>query len=391
MFEVRVTLDGAPLRYTFVSHQPDFRDTMVALTDDDGVARFPDIDAGATIDVVVHAQNLAVRMLDGTATSSVEKSLRFRNKKAGARLNVSRRDASFDHYDIMARCYDTYETVFRPIAPFTGSARRAFPFGGAGDEPHELRRNPQVDCRFPETVAPGKLPWVQPQSVTGGRPLMHLKAPTVDSRLFGTKTKPATTVPHEFAHAVHFSLLSTTKRWLLAAKYGLWIATELAEGNSGTHRTEKRTAPLIAYTEAIGIFSQRFYLFATRVRPDLSGEPLRAAFVADELSPRPALSKLMPGYVKIATRNDDGHDANDAHDRRLEPRLHGPAVEGAVYGAVFLDLADRLTLATVVNLYLRCGAFDVGGFLDYVAKQRRGSYRSAVRNVAATWGLSAKQ
>lgn len=379
MFEVQVTLDGTPLRHAFVSHQPDFHDPAIVITDGKGVARFAEVKQNAAIDIVVHAQNVAVRMLDGTETSSAEKSLRFRNKKSGARLNISTRDKSFEYYDIMARCYDTYETVFRPIAPFTGASRQDFPFGGSATEPHELKRKPQVDCRFPEKIAPGKLPWVQPQSITGGRPLMHIKAQSTDSRLFGTATKPATTIPHEFAHAVHFSLLSKTNRWLLAAKYGLWIAGELAQGRSGTHRTEKRTAPLIAYTESIGIFSSRFFVFATRVHPELQGASLRAAFVADELSDRPSLAKHLPGYVKIAGRADDGS---------ITPRLRGKATEGAVYGALFLDLANRTSLAGVINLYLRCGAFDVGGFVDYARDQRRGALRADLAAVTKTWALA---
>ncbi len=332
MFDVQVTLDNKALRHTFVSHQPNFHDPMIVLTNSEGIAR----------------------------------------------PNISARDKSFEYYDIMARGCDTYETVFRPIAPFTSPRRRDFPFGGASDEAHELKRNPHIDCRFPEKVAPGKLPWVQPQSVTGGRPLMHIKAQSTDSRLFGTKSKPATTIPHEYAHAIHFSLLSKTNRWLLAAKYGLWIAGELAQGRSGTHRTEKRTAPLIAYTEAIGIFSLRFLVFASRVRPDLQGAPLRAAFVADELSERPALAKQLAGYVKIADR---------AHDGSVTPRLRGKSTEGAIYGAIFLDLANRTSLADVVNLYLRCGAMDVGGFVDYARKQRRGALRADLAAVAKTWAL----
>lgn len=378
MFDVKVTLDGTPLRYTFVSHQSDFQDATIALTDGDGMARFPNVKSTATIDVVVHAQNLAVRMLDGTTASTVEKSLRFRNKKTGSRLNISRRDASFEFYDIMARCYETYETVFRPIAPFNGVSRRQFPFGGSKNEPHELKRKPAVDCRYPEKIAPGKLPWVQPQSVTGGRPLMHVKPQTTDSRLFGTATKPATTIPHEFSHAVHFALLSGVQRWLLAAKYGLWIAGELANGNAGTHRTDKRTAPLIAYVEAIGIFSQRFFVFATEVRDDLKGAALRAAFVADELSDEPSLRNHLPGYVQIATRSSAG---------TIKPRLRGRSTEGAVYGALFLDLASRTSLADVVNLYLRCGATDVGGFLKYAEHQRRGALRNDLAAVTKTWKL----
>jgi len=380
MFDVHVTLDGQPLRYTFVSHQPDFADPMIALTTGDGQAQFPDLKSTAKIDVSVHAQNLAVRMLDGTKTSNVEKSLTFRNKTNGARLNISKRDKTFDYYDIMTRCYDVYETVFRPIAPFSGPSRRAFPYGGTTKPAHELKRNPAIDCRYPEKIAPGKLPWVQPQSVMGGRPLMHVKAQSVDSRLFGTKTRPATTIAHEYAHSVHFALLSSVERWLLAAKYGIWIAKELAQGKPGTHRTDKRTAPLIAYVESIGIFSQRFYLFATEVRPDLAGAALRAAFVDDELSGEPALRKLLPGYIKIATRSEAGV---------VKPHLTGASVEGSVYGAVFLDLATRTSLANAVNWFLRCGASDVGGYIDYASKQRRGAYKAELKAVSATWRLGA--
>ncbi len=379
MFDVQVTLDGKPLRYTFVSYQPDFHDATVALTDGNGTARFPDVKPSATIDLVVHAQNLAVRMLDGTSTSTVEKSLRFRNKKSGSRLNVSPRDKSFPYYDIMARCYESYETVFGAIAPFNGPSRRQYPFGGRKLEPHELKRSPAVDCRYPEKIAPGDLPWVQPQSVTGGRPLMPVKSQTTDKRLFGTPKRPATTIPHEYAHAIHFALLSNTERWILAAKYGIWIAGELAKGKSGTHRTDKRTAPLIAYVESIGIFSQRLHVFATQVEPTLKGAALHKAFVADELSEKPKLGRKLPGYVKIATMNDDGS---------IRPHLTGNSTEGAVYGALFLALANRTSLSSVVNLYLRCGSFDVGGFLSYARNQRRGALREDLAAVSTTWKLS---
>lgn len=378
MFEATVTLDGQPLRYTFVSYHPDFEDPHYAISDGDGIARFPNVKSSQVIDVIVHAQNLAVRMLDGSTASSAEKSLRYRNKKSGARLNVSPRDGSFEYFAIMDRCYDVYETVFRPVAPFSGASRREYPWGGRKGEVHKLRFKPAVDCRYPETIAPGKLAWVQPQSVTGGRPLMHIKPQKTDNRLFGTAKRPATTIPHEYAHAVHFGLMSTIDRWLLAAKYGVWITKELVKGNSATHRTNKKTVPLIAFVEAIGIFSQRFFLFAKQVRPDLSGATLRSAFVEDELSGSPALAKVMPGYVKIGTRSRSGD---------IKPHLTGSSTEGAVYGAIFLDLASRATLAEAVAMYLRCGSSDVGGYLGYASKQRKGAMKADLTAVAKTWKL----
>lgn len=378
MLRVTVELDRSPLRHAFVSHQPDFGDPIVAMTDTDGVATFPTLRRSDEIDVIVHAHNLAVRMLDGTSPAVSEVALRFRNKTHGDTLNISPRNKKqFHHYVIMQRCYEVYETVFRPIAPFAGPSRGVYPFGGAKEPAYEHRRNPRVDCRFPETLMPGKLPWVQPQSVTSGRPLMHLKGPTQDARLLGNRRRPATTVAHEYAHALHFSLLPKLKRWELAAKYAIWIGKELANGRSGTHRTNKKTSPLIAYIEAIGIFSQRFWLYATEVEPDLTGRELRAAFVDDELGPSPALADLMPGYVPIATRTARG----------IRPKLRGASTEGAVYGAIFLDFADRTDLATAANTYLRSGAFTAGSWVDHAATIRKHRFAADVGAVESTWRL----
>ena len=119
-------------------------------------------------------------------------------------------------------------------------------------------------------------------------------------------------------------------------------------------------------------------MFATAVRPDLQGRSLHQAFVDDELSKHPSLRSHLPGYVTITTRTTRG---------TIKPQLRGASTEGAIYGALFLDLANRISLAHVVNLYLRCGASDVGGFLAYADKQRRGKYRADVAEVAATWRL----
>lgn len=378
MLQVRVELDRRPLRYTFVSYRPDFGDPVVAMSDGDGMVGFGSASPNARLDIVVHAHNLAVRMLDGTSPAISEVALRFRDKTDGDTLNISpRNEKQFEHYVIMDRCYRVYETVFRPVAPFSGPSRRVFPFGGASDPAHVHRREPRVDCRFPEILVPGKLPWVQPQSITAGVPLMHLKGPDQDPRLFGARDRPATTIAHEYAHALHFSLLPRLARWELAAKYALWIGRELANGRSGTHRTDKQTSSLIAFIEAIGIFSQRFWLFATEIEPDLSGHRLRTAFVDDELSAAPRLADLMPGYVPIATRTARG----------VRPHLRGSSTEGAVYGAIFLDFADRTDLATSVNTYLRSRAFTAQSWMDHTAEQRKGRFAGAVDAVRATWRL----
>ena len=97
--QVTVQLDGKPLRYTFVSYTPDFENPQIALTDDEGKVTIEGVGRNAKVDIIVHAHNLAIRMLDGTNPSVAEMSLRFRNKGDGDRLNITRRNKNhFDHY-----------------------------------------------------------------------------------------------------------------------------------------------------------------------------------------------------------------------------------------------------------------------------------------------------
>lgn len=377
--QVTVQLDGAPLRHTFVSYTPDFENARIALTDGDGVATIDGVKRGDKVNVIVHAHNLAIRMLDGTNPNVAELSLRFRNKSDGATLNITPADENhYDHFVIMDRCYDVYETVFRPIPPFSSRSRQEYPYGRAKHAADEHKRTPSVDCRFPEVIAPGKLPWVQPQSVLTGVPLMHLKPQSADARLFGSPKRKATFIPHEFAHAIHFATLPTLARIELALRYGTWIVKELVQGRSGTHRTDKATHPLVAYVESLGIFSQRFWFFAKEARPDLTGPKLRAAFVEDELSGSPALAKILSGYEPIATRTSTG---------AIKPNLTGQKTEGAVYGAIFLDFASRTNLATAVNLFIRCGGFDFADYARYAARQRDGKHRKDIAAVAKTWKM----
>lgn len=384
MLRVKVELDRKPLRYTFVSHRPDFGDPVVVMTDADGIATFRKVPRTAKIDLVVHAHNLAVRMLDGRNAGVSEIALRFRNKANDARVNITpANDELFEHFVIMDRCYRVYENVFAGIAPFSGPRRGTHPFGGQNESAINHRRSPKVDCRYPEVLVPGKLPWVQPQSLTTSVPLMHLKGPNADRRLFGSKVRPATTVAHEYAHAVHFALLPSKRRWELSLKYAMWIGKELANGRSGTHRTEKKTSPLIAYIESIGIFAQRFDLFATAVAPELTGRDLRAAFVADEMSAQPSLAKLMPGYAPLLTA-----PARGKRGTGLAPTLTGSSTEGAVYGAIFLDFASRTSLANAVNLYLRCQDFSAAGWLKLARTTRKGRYRKDADAVARRWKLT---
>ena len=376
---LQVTLDNRPLRHTYVSWDPEFGNPVVAVTDGDGRAELRGVDRSARIEVRVHARNPAIRMLDGTALFGQEIGMRFRNATDRSVLKINGRHKVAPHFRIMDTCYDVYETVFRPVPPFTSSSRRAYPFGGRqNDAADELARRAPASCRFPESIMPSKVAWVNPHEAFTGSPLMYLKSQKSDARLFGTAKRKATLIPHEFAHTVHFGSLSLVRRKELAGRYMAWILGEVTSGRSGTHRTDKATDPLVAFVESIGIFSQRFYFFAKEVRPDLQGATLRKAFVDDELSEDRALARVLPGAEAVGVRSADG---------KVAAHLTGANVEGAVYGAIFIDLGSRIGLHRVVSMFLRSGALDVDDFARHVRKQNKGKYAKDMRAVAKTWGL----
>jgi|GEM_PF-3838470 len=58
-----------------------------------------------------------------------------------------------------------------------------------------------------------------------------------------------------------------------------------------------------------------------------------------------------------------------------------------MYDALFLDFASRASFADAVNLYLRSGASDVGGYVKLASKQRRGAMRADLNAVRTTWKL----
>jgi len=92
-------------------------------------------------------------------------------------------------------------------------------------------------------------------------------------------------IPSEFAHALHFSLLSKAKRdrpqRLLRFIFG-----QLANGLAATHGIEVTTSPMVAFIEVLDHFSHRFSehlrsrltTFLTVVATNQAGR-----FVLDEL------------------------------------------------------------------------------------------------------------
>jgi hypothetical protein len=188
-----------------------------------------------------------------------------------------------------------------------------------------------------------------------------------------------TLIPHELAHALYFAIMPSTTRASVEAQYLAWITSRVAAGLPPFHNTATATTPFVAWIEALGIFSERFFFFARRHAPPLTDVQLRQAFFRDELSATPLLqSTALTGYSQVARLNGSG----------VEPALTGDNVEGAVYGAIFVDLARRAGLRESVGQYMGSSDNSVLNFDDFRNLLiNETDLDPDVVAVANTWGL----
>jgi hypothetical protein len=402
----RVTLRGSPLRRTYISHFDFFRipQTMFFRTNEAGVVTISNTLAvtsnsgpNGTITVKVHAQNAVVRVLDGATILPTEVAQEFSVSQSGT-ININTNPEQQDHFRIMDQCLVAYDRVFRQFRPFNHSNRGAFPFGTGSSIAGDRDALPRIEVVYPDN-GPAPLAFVEPASVGTGFPLVHLKhksfnppgSAPVDRRLFGVPDPvpdaadpiPASAspvdailVPHELSHALYFALMSPTTRAAVEAQYLAWLTGRVAAGLPPFHNTTLQTTPFVAWLEALGIFSERFFLFSQR-NPGLAAVDLRRAFFRDELSAQPSLAGTT-GFTQVATLNG----------AQVVPVLTNNDVEGSIYGAVFLDLARRVGLREAVGLYLdtaRANALTFADFRNQVINET--DFDQDIIGVANTWGL----
>lgn len=175
---------------------------------------------------------------------------------------------------------------------------------------------------------------------------MRLKHRDSDPRLLGDNGVMASLIPHELAHAVHFALMPVRWRLWIEARYAAWIASQVARGGDARHDVHVRTSPLVAWLEAFGVFAERFWMFRQR-HGHLRGDALDAAFLAHEA--RVVANWHVPGM------------------RRPPSPAADVDIEGAVYRLVFVEYAQRTSLPTAVNLYLRSGTRGVRSYAGFAA------------------------
>lgn len=356
----------------------------VTLTDDNGAFTF---DAGLLaneIDFRVHCQNSVIRVLDG-GRFNIAVSVGGRCQH-GTRFIIP--NAHTDHFRILNQCVDIYDTVWRQFAPYSNRSRRSFPLGRRTTLRQTLASSRRIELSYPDNMI-SQLAFVEPAGLSNeSYPLVHIKDRISDPRLFGETDasgdlRDQSLLPHELGHVFHFAAMQQNTRVQVEGTYIGYLLSRIpaavAAGNTDpfTHDVNVKTAPAIALIEAIGIFSERMFAFAKRVRPELSGRRLHEAFVEDQLAVSPALAGILrDNHEQVATRNARGG---------IDPLLTGNDFEGAVYGAIFLELASRLGMRVVVEALLASNATNFDEFATYLDSTQQ--VGRAVLLTRANWNL----
>lgn len=385
---IRLTIlvDGLPLKRTFIEHAGMF------VTDNYGVVNLPG-NASGGFNIKIHCQNAVVRILDG-ANSNIEVSheLTAITSDTTVDLGTSLPAGKLpDQFRMLQQAIDVYDLVWRQFSPFSNATRLDFPFGMADSLQTAYSQVPRIELSYPDSFPGAELAFNEPKSASTGFPLIHIKDKSQDLRLFGVPATPetpttpgipatlATLIPHELSHALNFALLPQNLRQKIQDDYLNWLISSPYP----YHSTSTSTNVMVAYIEALGLFSERFFVFKKNVFPQLSGGRLINEFVNNELSDLPGLEDVMlnNGYQQVGRLNQDGI---------VEPLLKGARVEGAIYGAIFLDFARRVSLREAVRLYLRSDALNFEEYRSFVILTKP-DFETAINEVAETWGLNILQ
>lgn len=248
-----------------------------------------------------------------------------------------------DALAIAAALEGAYGSVFARFEPMRGRQLTVLPPRIVGEG--SSGPPPTFSVLYPDR-SPAVVSFVEPSAPPRGRPRMRLKHRDTDPRLLGDRGAAGSLIPHELAHALHFSFMPLRWRMWIEARYAAWIAGQVARGGDARHDVLLRTSPLVAWLEAFGVFAERFWLFRRR-HPQLSGEALDVAFLDHE-------SKVVEQWQL----------PGDAPRRSSRPDVD---IEGLVYRLVFVEYAKRTSLPTAVNLYLRSGGLGVRSYAGFAA------------------------
>lgn len=395
-----------PLRRAYVEHLVLGVPVGTYITDDQGQVRDENGVRGIqnptpTIDIRVLCQNSVVKVLNGAAVL-IPVWQDFATQDGGTVL-INTRAEQVEHYRILNRFALAYDRVFRQFQPFRLSRFPDFPLGRQPALSASKDQAKRIEVAFPDNFPLAQASFTEGASSSTGFPLVHLRQPV-----------NAAVIPDELSHALHFSLLTKTRRESIERDYLRWIATDAvvdrrevdvvdASGATvrialgGRHWFTKRTTQLVAFIEAVSHFGARFETFLLSTgQAGATNDPQvllqrRRDFLAAELA------LVAPGDYwgedfglrQAGIRQLDGTISPNAVVDQFTNNpvtIEGPDMEGAVYGAIFLDFASRVGLRDAVRAYLTSGATDFGRYLRYI-HDNLPQHAQAIDAVQQTWGL----
>jgi len=398
-----IQVNGRPLRRAYVEHLVLGVGTGMYMTDLDGRIRSNDFDLGVesltgNADIRVICQNPIVRVLDGNLLNiGVYQDAGIVD---GDVVNLNTNAEQDDHYAILNRVQLAYEVAFLPLTFFRSQPSPEFPLGRLATLRATRDQARRIDLSYPDNF-PSALAFVEPKRALDNFPLMHLKDRGSDGRLFGEAGQAPTLIPHELAHALHFSFLTEAKRGTAQDKYLQFLATDVLAGGGGTHNFTMRTSPEVAYIEAGGFYSQLFWEFmrarqggtSTLVTPEPITAAMQAEFVASEWQrltvPRiPLLPALVfPGLTPGSGTGLARLKLSSRVERFLRrPTVTGGDVEGAVYSAIFVDFARFVGLDFAASAYFRANALTFGQYREFIRNQHP-EHADTLEQVRGFWGL----
>lgn len=383
--DITIQVDGQPAKRVYVEHTAIGIPIGLYMTDDNGRVRDNARNLGIdsfteTADIRIVGQNSVARVLKGSGTFIPESISVDKRVKTNEIINLNTEAEHADYFRILNQAIQNYDNVHRQFQPFSGLRNADFPLGRQPTLQATKDQSKRIEIVYPDNlpIPAGRdaLSFVEPKSLSTGYPLIHLK--NNDDRLFG---EVKTLIPSELSHALHFSMLSPAGRGKVTIDYVTFLASRLLETGNASHDINMATSKLVAYVEAMDHFSSRYSEFLHEKTSENTGAARYYDFINAELD--------TTGDYWLSKEDREKEQVGKFKDQTkvsIDPTYTKDDHEGAIYGAIFLDFARRVTPRIAVSAYFLSGAVTFGEYREWIY-DKKPDLKNAIDIVAKTWDL----